>query len=545
MNVRTLYFPDLGTDDAAVVDILVQPGQTVVVDQPLVVLESAKASMEIPCTASGLIQEILVLPGQSVQSGDPLLVLGSVEAAESASASHSRTLMAALQEVSAALTPVVVPVAPELSVPQAEVAEAQQGTVGVQTLLLPDLGIEEATVVAWLLKPGDWVSAGQAVLLLESAKATVEVPCPVAGQLLETLLTLAQVVHSGEPMLRLRPEVLGGQLPVIAGIETQEAQQAEASAAMVVAAVSVGGAHAGPAVRRLARELGVDLLTVTGSGPHQRILKKDVQAYVRQRLQNAAVGSAVERTAMPEAAAEWAEQEKLMQEAGAVYQPFTRIQRLSARHLAQAHAQVVPVTQFEQVDITELEKFRQSQKALASAQGVSLTLLPFLVKALALMLEKYPRFNSELRLDGAGIYQKNAVNIAFAVDTPTGLFVPVLKNCASLGMFALARRIDELTQLARQQKLRPEHLSQGSISISSLGSIGGTGFTPVVNWPQVAIVGVSQARVQPVWQGQGVQPRLLLPLALTYDHRVIDGALAVRFLVDYAALLEDIRQLLL
>ncbi len=298
--------------------------------------------------------------------------------------------------------------------------------------------------------------------------------------------------------------------------------------------------HAGPAVRRLAREMGIDLAQVSGQGPHARILKEDLKAYVRGRLQ------AVPAHESSDLAGLLAAQERRLRQAGAVeFQPFTRLQKLSARHLSDVRAQVVPVTQFESADITELEAFRLQEKAGAAQQGVKLTLLPFLVRALATMLRRYPRFNSEWRVDGEGIWLKQGVHIAVAVDTEQGLTVPVLHDADRLGIFEIARQLEALAVAAREQKLRPADLSAASMTISSLGGVGGTAFTPVVDLPQVAILGVSRASIQPVWDGQSFQPRRLLPLSLSYDHRVIDGALAARFASELAQLLQDLRRLLL
>ena len=300
--------------------------------------------------------------------------------------------------------------------------------------------------------------------------------------------------------------------------------------------------HAGPAVRRLAREMGIDLTQVSGQGPHERILKEDLKGYVKAHLRPTG-----ESATLPgDLAASSADQERRLRQAGEIeFLPYTRLQKIAARHLAEVHAQVVPVTQFELADITELDSFRRQEKDAVAAQGVKLTILPFLLRALTLMLRRYPRFNSEWRLDGEGIWLKRDVHIAVAVDTEQGLTVPVLRHVDRLGVLDIARGLDALSQAAREQKLKPADFGAASMSVSSLGGIGGTAFTPVVDAPQVAILGVSKSSMQPVWDGQSFQPRLMLPLSLSYDHRVIDGAQAAYFVRDLAHLLADIRRLLL
>ena len=412
------------------------------------------------------------------------------------------------------------------------------------SIKIPDLGTDAATVIEILVQEGQEIALDQSLITLESAKATMELPSPVAGRLLQWQLALGSEVHQGDAWMLVELADVSGSAPTPAAAPVAAPVAAPAAAPAAAAPSSQDEAlvHAGPAVRRLAREMGIDLAQVSGHGPHARILKDDIKAYVRTRMQQASPAAPV----VSDLAGLLAAQERRLRQAGEIeFQPLTRLQKLSARHLVEVRAQVVPVTQFESADITELESFRLQEKAGAAAQGVKLTLLPFLLRALATILRRYPRFNSEWRVDGEGIWLKQGVHIAVAVNTEQGLTVPVLHDVDRLGIFEIARQLEALSVAAREQKLRPADLSGASMTISSLGGVGGTAFTPVVDLPQVAILGVSRASIQPVWDGQSFQPRRLLPLSLSYDHRVIDGALAARFVSELAQLLQDLRRLLL
>ena len=523
-------FPDLGTDEATVLEVSVVAGDRIRENQVMVILESAKATIDVPATESGRVQEVMVRVGQVVHSGEPILQLETVAAA-------AGDLVVALQEVSAGLSPGHAPLVSEVPAPVAFQPTTQTQT---QTLCLPDLGTDSATVSLWLVQEGDTARKDQPVLVLESAKASMEVPAPMEGVVEQWLVHPGQEVQSGVPMLRMRVQDWVETVPQpVRNARTLAVQKSIASRPEASPSVrqQQPAIHAGPAVRRLARELGVDLGKVAGHGPYQRILKEDVQAWVRQRL--------TASSAVPEDSDELERQEKAMQALGATLVPLTRIQVISAKRLAQAARQVVPVTQFEQADITDLEHFRKQEKAAAQEQGISLTILPFVIRALENTLRQYPRFNSELKLDGRGIYLRPERAIGFAVDSEQGLMVPVLKDVGHEPLLVLAGRITELSRLARAGTLKPEQMSGASFTVSSLGSVGGTAFTPVINWPQVAILGLSRTSIQPVWDGKAFQPRLMLPLSLTYDHRVIDGALAARFLVELSRQLSDIRRLLL
>lgn len=446
-----------------------------------------------------------------------------------------------------------------------------------QIIRVPDIGSDQADVIEILVKPGDVVEAEQSIVVLESAKASMELPCPQAGTVVSIAVALGQQVKQGDILLELEvalaadastatavasgPVSAAPQAETTVGSIKEELQvvsqvltppgQAQASLPVKseVATVSTpvarqavavsGNVHAGPAVRRLARELGVDLGQVKGTGPKERILKEDVHAYVKQHLSGASPtsDSVLGLPALPVIDfSKWGEVEQL---------PLSKIQRLSAQNLHRAWLTIPHVTQFDEADITELEAFRLSQKDAMKKEGLSLTVLSFLVKASAYVLQQYPKFASSLDTDGEYLHLKKYIHIGVAVDTPNGLVVPVIRDADKKSLRDIARDLGELSAKARDKKLSPADMQGAVFSISSLGGIGGTAFTPIVNWPEVAILGVSRSVMKPIWNGQDFSPRLMLPLSLSYDHRVIDGADAARFTTALAKVLADIRQLLL
>lgn len=422
---------------------------------------------------------------------------------------------------------------------------------------VPDLGVAQAEVIELLVPAGTRVSKEQPVAVLESDKASLELPAPADGVIDEWLVSLGQQVKVGDPLLRLSSEATDAApadeaaaepVPEADGAATAPAAETAESAAAKTAPVAdpvpeaiapvAGEVHAGPAVRRLARELGVDLGQVPPSGPRQRILKEDVQAWVKQTLSQprTAAAAPAEATLPPEPDyGRWGAIERV---------PRSRIQRRSAENLARAASIVPQVTQFDAADITSLEAFRLEQRDRFKAEGLSLTMTALVARAVAHLLREMPDFNSSLSRDGETLVRKDYVNLGIAVDTPNGLMVPVLHDADQLSLRALAARLGELAEQARTGKLPPAAMQGGTFSLSSLGGIGGTAFTPLVNWPEVAILGLSRAQHQPVWTGDAFVPRLMLPLSLSYDHRVIDGAAAARFTTRLAQLLADLRLLL-
>jgi len=422
-----------------------------------------------------------------------------------------------------------------------------------QEIKVPDIGDFDAVeVIELLVKPGDRVAAEQSLLVLESDKATMEIPSPLAGVVRKLLVAVGDNVREGTPIAILdvadaSQEAAPTAIP--AAIATPQSaaapNQAPAPSSADLAPYTVDApqpaAHAGPSVRRLARELGVDLALVPGSGPKGRILEPDVQGYVKSVVAQrggAAVPIAGVNVAAP-VDVDFAKFGPIEREA------LNRVRRIAAANLHRSWVSVPHVTQFEDADVTELEAFRQDHRAEAEARGTKLTFLPFLVKAVVKALQEFPHFNASLDRSGENLIVKRYYHIGVAVDTEHGLVVPVVRDADRKSLFELAAELQELSEKARARRLRPEQLQGGSFSISSLGGIGGTRFTPIVNHPEVAILGVSRMEWKPVWQDGAFVPRRMLPLSLSYDHRVIDGADGARFSGRLAALLADLRRILL
>ncbi len=534
--------PDIGSGEGEVIELMVKVGDRIEADQSLLTLESDKASMEIPAPKAGVIKSLKVKLGDRLKEGDELLEL-EVEGATAAPAA------AAAPKAEAA------PAAPA-NAPKPAAAPAAAGAESMQDIHVPDIGSSgKAKIIELLVKVGDRVEADQSLLVLESDKASMEIPSPASGVVESLSVKLDDEVGTGDPILKLR--VVGAAAPTPAA--PSPATPAETPAAATPAAAPVAKAepapapvgapsregrrvHAGPAVRQLAREFGVELAAVSATGPHERILKEDVQAYVKTMMHKAkeaptgATGGAGIPPIPKVDFSRFGEIEEV---------PMTRLMQVGASNLHRSWLNVPHVTQFDSADITELEAFRVAQKAVAEKAGVKLTVLPLLLKACAHLLKELPDFNSSLAPSGKAIIRKKYVNIGFAVDTPEGLLVPVIKDVDKKSLLQLAAEAAELAEKARTKKLSADAMQGACFTISSLGHIGGTGFTPIVNAPEVAILGVSKATIQPVWDGQAFQPKLMLPLSLSYDHRVINGAAAARFTKRLGDVLGDIRTLLL
>ena len=559
--------PDIGSESADVIEILVKPGDHLSPEQPIVVLESDKASMEVPVPQGGVVRNIAVKVGDSVKLGDLLLQLDDAVAGSSTDV-PVREIKQELEQVSVVLTPAAAtsPVKevakeavaqPATKVVPVALASASSSAASVQVVKVPDIGSDEADVIEILVKVGDTLTVDQPIVVLEPAKASMEVPSPVAGTVLNILVKVGDKVS--EHVALLEVQVSGGAAAPVAAASVPAAMLPAMPVAAAVVAVATtvssptpampvpthqqhapaANVHAGPAVRRLARELGVDLGKVTGTGPKERILKEDVHVFVKKTLTEAPapVATGAGLPALPVIDfSKWGEIERL---------PLTKIQRVSAKNLHRAWVTIPHVTQFDEADITELEAFRVAQKDALKAEGLNLTVLAFLVKASAHVLKQFPKFNSSLDGDGETLVYKKYVHIGVAVDTPNGLVVPVIRDADKKSVREITRDMGELSAKAREKKLTPAEMQGACFSISSLGGIGGTAFTPIVNWPEVAILGVSRAAIKPVWNSKEFQPRLMLPLSLSYDHRVIDGAEAARFTTALSKVLADIRQLLL
>ncbi|MDH1259019.1 dihydrolipoyllysine-residue acetyltransferase [Pseudomonas atacamensis] len=540
-SVQQVHVPDIGSSGKAqIIEIQVKVGDSVEADQSLITLESDKASMEIPSPAAGVVKAISVKLNDEVGTGDLILDLEVAGAAAPAAAAPAQ---AAAPAAAAAPAPAAAPAAP--------VADS------VQDIHVPDIGSAgKAKIIEVLVKAGDTVEADQSLITLESDKASMEIPSPAAGVVESVSIKLDDEVGTGDLILKLKvkgaapaaaPAPAAAAAAPSAPAPAAAAPAAAPAAAAPAAAPAKPGAkvHAGPAVRQLAREFGVELSAVGASGPHGRILKEDVQVYVKAMMQKAkeapaAAGGATGGAGIPPIPvvdfSRFGEIEEV---------PMTRLMQVGAANLHRSWLNVPHVTQFDSADITELEAFRVAQKAVAEKAGVKLTILPLLLKTCAHLLKELPDFNSSLAPSGKAIIRKKYVNIGFAVDTPDGLLVPVIKNVDQKSLLQLAAEAASLAEKARTKKLSSDEMQGACFTISSLGHIGGTGFTPIVNAPEVAILGVSKATIQPVWDGKAFQPKLMLPLSLSYDHRVINGAAAARFTQRLGSLLGDIRTILL
>lgn len=539
--------PDLG-GEGEVIELLVKVGDRIEAEQSVLTLESDKASMEVPSPKAGVIKEIKVKIGDRLKEGDELLVLEVEGAAQAAPAPKAEAAPAQ---------------APQAAAPAAAPAAAATGS-SVQDVHVPDIGSSaKGKVIEIMVKAGDSIEADQSLLTLESDKASMEIPSPAAGVVEEVLVKLDDEIGTGDLILKLKVagsasapapaqasqevhRVPEGAAPEVAA-EVRAIASLSAAAAEVANAPKRDGAkvHAGPAVRQLARDFGVELADIAGTGPKGRILKEDVQAYVKAMMHKAKAAPQAAAAATggagipPIPAVDFSKFGEIEEVA------MTRLMQVGAANLHRSWLNVPHVTQFDSADITDLEAFRVAQKAVAEKAGVKLTVLPLLLKACAHLLKELPDFNSSLAPSGKALIRKKYVHIGFAVDTPDGLLVPVIKNVDQKSLLQLAGEAAALADKARTKKLSADDMQGACFTISSLGHIGGTGFTPIVNAPEVAILGVSKATMQPVWDGKAFQPKLMLPLSLSYDHRVINGAAAARFTQRLSQLLADIRTILL
>ena len=547
--------PDIGDfKDVAVIEVLVKPGDAVAKEQSLITLESDKATMEIPSPSDGVVREITIKMGDKVSKGSPILEL---EAKDEAARPQPR---------------------PE---PKKEAKQEPRpppkptGDGSSTTVPVPDIGdFKEVEVIEVLVKPGDAVAKEQSLITLESDKATMEIPSPSAGVVRELKIKVGDKVSKGSPILLLSatagaaPAAAASaapatSAPLAAPAPAQAPSRPAASAPAAAPAPSprpvprepqeeVGAMpHASPSVRKFARELGVDLRQVQGSGPKGRILHTDVQAFVKGALSKGPTQvSAKAGTPLPFNLPAWPEVD--FAKFGPVEtKPLSRIQKLSGPYLHRNWISIPHVTQFDEADITDLEAFRKAQTAETEKKGFKLTMLAFMIKACVTALRQFPVFNSSLDKSGENVIIKKYYHVGVAVDTPGGLVVPVVRDADRKGVFDLAHELADISKLARDGKLKPGDLQGGTFSIASLGGIGGTAFTPIINAPEVAILGVSRGAYRPVYAGKDEKgkdlfnARLMLPLSLSYDHRVIDGATAARFSSFLVSVLSDIRKLIL
>ncbi|WP_426117820.1 dihydrolipoyllysine-residue acetyltransferase [Pseudomonas sp. DSP3-2-2] len=541
--------PDIGNGEGEVIELMVKVGDRIEADQSILTLESDKASMEIPAPKAGVIKTMKVKLGDRLKEGDELFELEVEGEAAAAPAEAAAPAAAAPAEKPAEAAAAPAPAA----APAAAAAET------VQDIHVPDIGSSgKAKIIELMVKVGDTIAADQSLITLESDKASMEIPSPAAGVVEAISVKLDDEVGTGDLILKLKvagaaPAAATAPAAAAAAPAKSEAAapaaapapKAEAAAPAAAQAPAKDGAkvHAGPAVRQLAREFGVELGAVSATGPHGRVLKEDVQVYVKSMMLKAketpAGGASGGMGIQPIPEVDFSRFGEIEEV------PMTRLMQLGATGLHRSWLNIPHVTQFDQADITDLEAFRVAQKAVAEKAGVKLTILPLLLKSCAFLLKELPDFNASLAPSGKAIIRKKYVNIGFAVDTPEGLLVPVIKDVDKKSLLQLAAEAAVLAEKARSKKLSANEMQGACFTISSLGHIGGTGFTPIVNAPEVAILGVSKATMQPVWDGKAFQPKLMLPLSLSYDHRVINGAAAARFTKRLSDLLADIRTILL
>jgi len=539
--MKQVNVPDIGDfKDVEVIEVLVKAGDTIAAEQSLITVESDKATMEIPAPGAGVVREVRIKVGDKVSQGTPILVLDEADAG--ATAKEAPAPAPAPEKAKAA------PASESAKPAPAPAAES----AGPMTVNVPDIGdFKDVAVIEVLVKPGDSVAPEQSLITVESDKATMEIPSPAAGTVRELKLKVGDKVSQGSAILVMDAT---GAAPVLPAQAKPAAEPAAASEVSAPPRPPVpkeplealhAKPHASPSVRKFARELGVDLTRVTGSGPKGRIAHTDVQAFVKSALSAVpAAAAAAKGGALPFNLPAWPEVD--FAKFGPVEaRPLTRLQRLSGPNLHRNWVSIPHVTQFDEADITDLEAFRKANTAETEKQGFKLTMLAFLVKACVTALRQHPNLNASLDRGGENLILKKYYNIGVAVDTPDGLVVPVVRDADRKGVFDVARELGEISKLARDKKLKPGDMQGGTFSISSLGGIGGSAFTPIINAPEVAILGVSRSVLRPVWNGKEFAPRLMLPLSLSYDHRIIDGAAAARFTTYLASVLADIRRSLL
>ncbi len=555
MEVRV---PDLGDfDEVEVIEILVKPGDKVSAEDPLLTLETEKAAMDVPSPSAGIVKEISVAVGGKVSAGDPVLILETESAGDADEAASGESASADADE-------------PDADEPGADEPDAESGAdeadappatgdapaPGEQvTITVPDIGdFSDVEIIEVLVAEGDSVDAEQGLLTLETEKAAMDVPAPSAGKIVELLVRVGDRVNAGDRVAVVEsagdeaaaksPSAKSGKSAsaapsnnsaagaVTGGRAAAKPQPSPASARRIDEA-GFSRAHASPSVRKLARELGVDLARVNGSGRKSRVTSGDVKAFVKAAMLGGGTGPALPEVPTVDFA-----------KFGPVEtQALSRIQKISGPRLHASWVNVPHVTQHDEADISEMEETRQSLKAAAAERDIKLTPLAFVIRACALTLAEFPAFTSSLSPDGASLVMKSYMHIGFAADTPNGLVVPVIRDADKKDVYELASALTDLSTRARDGKLKADDMQGGVFTVSSLGGIGGTYFTPIINAPEVAILGVSRHSMKPVYQDGGFVPRLMLPLSLSYDHRVIDGAMAARFITHLSDVLGQAERL--
>lgn len=521
--VKNVEVPDIGSDEVEVTEVMVKVGDTVAAEQSLITVEGDKASMEVPAPFAGIVKEIKINTGDKVSTGSLIMVFEVAGAAAPA----------------AAPAPTAAPTAP--------------AALAAKNVEVPDIGGDEVEVTEVMVKVGDKVAAEQSLITVEGDKASMEVPAPFAGTVKEIKISTGDKVKTGSLIMVFEVEGAAPAAASTAAPAQQAAPAATPAKAAAAPAASKGEfaendayVHATPVIRRLAREFGVNLAKVKGTGRKGRILREDVQAYVKDAVKRAeAAPTAATGGGLP-GMLPWPKVD--FSKFGEIEEvELGRIQKISGANLSRNWVMIPHVTQFDEADITEVEAFRKQQniEAEKKKQDLKITPLVFLMKAAAKALEEFPRFNSSISEDGQKLTLKKYINIGVAVDTPNGLVVPVFRDVNKKGIVELSRELSVISKKARDGKLTASDMQGGCFTISSLGGIGGTAFTPIVNAPEVAILGVSKSSMKPVWNGKEFAPRLMLPLSLSFDHRVIDGAAGARFAAYIATIMADIRRLVM
>ncbi|PST93767.1 pyruvate dehydrogenase complex dihydrolipoyllysine-residue acetyltransferase [Photobacterium iliopiscarium] len=527
-ELKEVHVPDIGGDEVEVTEIMVAIGDSIEEEQSLLTVEGDKASMEVPAPFAGVLKEIKIATGDKVSTGSLVMIF---EVAGSGAV--------------AAPVAVVAPVA------------AAPAVAAAKEVHVPDIGGDEVEVTEIMVAVGDTVEEEQSLITVEGDKASMEVPAPFAGTIKEIKIATGDKVSTGS-LIMIFDVVGAAPVAVAVAVPAQAAAPAPVAAPVASTPAATTGdfeenndyAHASPVVRRLAREFGVNLAKVKGTGRKNRVLKEDVQSFVKDALKRLESGAAASASGKGDGAAlgllPWPKID-FSKFGDTEVKPLSRIKKISGANLHRNWVMIPHVTQWDNADITELEAFRKDQNAIEAKKdtGMKITPLVFILKAVAKALEAFPSFNSSLSDDGASLILKKYINIGIAVDTPNGLVVPVFKDVNKKGIYELSEELMTISKKARAGKLTASDMQGGCFTISSLGGLGGTAFTPIVNAPEVGILGVSKSEMKPVWNGKEFEPRLQLPLSLSYDHRVIDGAEGARFITYLNGCLSDIRRLVL
>jgi pyruvate dehydrogenase E2 component (dihydrolipoamide acetyltransferase) len=512
-SVTTVLVPDIGMDSASIIEITVKVGDVIAEEDTIVILESDKASLDVPAPQGGEVVAISVQVGETVSEGSILLELKTVDSA-----------------------PATSPVAAPAPAPAAASGSA------IETVTVPDIGMDSANVIEIAIQVGDQIALDDTLVVLESDKASMDVPSPVSGEVVSITVKIGDTVAQGTQLIEVKTNAAAPSTPAVAAPSRAAAKAAKAESSAPVAAsapmASGKAVHAGPAVRKLAREFGVDLGAVPGTGPRGRVIKDDVAGWVKKRLQEpqqTTAGAGLPTVPDQDFARFGTVEVKEM----------SRIQQLTAVNMVR-NALVIPhVTQFDEADVTDTEAFRQSLKGEMEKRGVKISPLAFIVKACAAAMIEFPKFNVSLMADGKHMVHKQYVNIGIAVDTPNGLIVPVIKDADKKSIWQIAEEIIDFAKRGRDGKVKSVEMQGGCFTVSSLGALGGTAFTPIVNAPEVAILGVSKNAIKPHWNGTEFVPRNFTPLSMSYDHRAINGADAAKFTAFIALVLSDVRRLVL